>query len=478
MAIRCWPKIKRFLINALNHKETNFILTALLTFFFVYIILVGVLYRNVLHPFRGNESKPRIFPLSNATSLRDSGNFSYTIVGGVPVEELDTTEVFVCSVLSLFILWSVALILGHLLNYLMLPPLVGMLITGILFANVPYLKGILVIHNDWSKYLRESAFILILMRCGIGLDPDALHKSLFICGSLGFVSTIFEALAIVLASYFIYHIPVALAIVFSFVLAGTSPAVTVPVIIQLHAEGHGVPKGIPKVALASASIDNIYCVTAFSIALSVVLGDLDYIIKKVPIEILMGIILGLLAAVILACVIAKKTWKDDNLNKTRLEELSLKVLWDLFFLPFLFVLIGLVLDFSLLSLDLLGKSIVIMFVGILARILIVLLISFGANINLRELCLLSFCFTPKVTVQAALAPMLAQHTMRHFETSNFSQLMLQTCILSILVTAPIGQLIIRALGRATLEKEIIEELSHVQIPFEIPESISNGLPER
>ncbi|KAI1700260.1 sodium/hydrogen exchanger family domain-containing protein [Ditylenchus destructor] len=512
-----WREMKRAATNVLNQKEANFILTAILTLFLIYIALVGIFGRNVIHPLGGDQSKPQNFPMSNAAQ----SNFSYTMVGGVPTKELGPTEIFVCSAFSLFILWSVALVLGRLLNYLRLPPLLGMLIAGILFGNIPFLQGILIIHKDWNKFLRQSAFILILMRCGIGLDPDALRNSLAICGTLGVLSTTFEALAIVLTSYFIYEVPVSLAIVFSYVLASTSPAVTVPTMIQLHAEGRGVDKGIPTVALASASIDNIYCVTAFSIALSIVFhtsGDFIYMLAKVPMEILAGSLLGILAgfvlrylpryddnlvhlarsilifvtsmaiyfgtlavrchiagplAVILACIGAKMKWKDDNPEKTRLEELSLKVLWDLFFLPFLFVLIGLVLDFSVFTLDLLGKSVVIIFIGIVARIVIVFVLSFCTNLNIKEQCFLSFCFTPKATVQAALAPILAQHSMEHTETSNYTQLILQTCILSILITAPIGQIIIQVLGRATLKKNITDEQKLVET-FPVGSVESNG----
>ncbi|KAI1725660.1 sodium/hydrogen exchanger family domain-containing protein [Ditylenchus destructor] len=461
------PKLKNAAVNIINHRETNFILTAIAVAIAIYIALVGIFDRNVIHPLRADD-KPQFAPLLNTTP----GNFSYIVIGGAPVTPLDSTEVLVCSVFSLFILWIVALILGRMLNYFMLPPLLGMLIAGILFANIPFLKGILIIHNNWNTFLRQTAFILILIRCGIGLDPDALRNSLFICGNLGIVSTTVEN------------------------------------------EGRGVEKGIPTVALASASIDNIYCVTAFSISMSIVFttnDDLSYIITRVPVEILIGSLFGILAglalrslprpdahlahftratlifavslafyfgtraikceiagpvAVILACIVAAMRWKIDNHKMTRPEERGLKVLWDLFFLPFLFVLIGLILDFSIFTWDLLGQSLAIIFIGICARILVVFLISLCTNLNIKEQCFLSFCFTPKATVQAALAPILAQHCMEHSDVSDYTQLILQTCVLSILITAPIGQIIIQILGRTMLHKKTVGGLKLVD-PFQI-----------
>lgn len=39
---------------------------------------------------------------------------------------------------------------------------------------------------------------------------------------------------------------------------------------ELQNEGRGVDKGIPTVILASASVDNIYCITGFSVAAAIV----------------------------------------------------------------------------------------------------------------------------------------------------------------------------------------------------------------
>jgi hypothetical protein len=55
-------------------------------------------------------------------------------------------------------------------------------------------------------------------------------------------------------------------------LSATSPAVTIPTIIRLQDKGYGTDKGIPTTILASVSIDNIYCITAFTIVGSVVFG--------------------------------------------------------------------------------------------------------------------------------------------------------------------------------------------------------------
>lgn len=48
-------------------------------------------------------------------------------------------------------------------------------------------------------------------------------------------------------------------------MASNSPAVTVPAMVELEKEGRGTNKGIPTSMLASVGIDNIYCVTVYTI---------------------------------------------------------------------------------------------------------------------------------------------------------------------------------------------------------------------
>lgn len=50
------------------------------------------------------------------------------------------------------------------------------------------------------------------------MEPDALRQSLGVFTSLGMISTTAEAAAVVLAAHFLFHIPVATAILFGFVL--------------------------------------------------------------------------------------------------------------------------------------------------------------------------------------------------------------------------------------------------------------------
>jgi solute carrier family 9B (sodium/hydrogen exchanger), member 1/2 len=59
-------------------------------------------------------------------------------------------------------------------------------------------------------------------------------------------------------------------IMFRYVLAATSPAVIAPVMINFQENDRGTDKGVPTMVLVASSTDNLYCVTAFYMASSIV----------------------------------------------------------------------------------------------------------------------------------------------------------------------------------------------------------------
>uniref|UniRef100_A0A914MC87 Cation/H+ exchanger domain-containing protein n=1 Tax=Meloidogyne incognita TaxID=6306 RepID=A0A914MC87_MELIC len=376
-----------------------------------------------------------------------------------------------------------------------------MLLVGILFANFPWLY----IRESWGTFLRKTAFLLILLRCGFGLNPKVLRKEMLFCSSLGLLTTIIEVISIIIISHFYFNINISVAILFGFVLASTSPAVTVPTMIELQHKHKGTSKGIPTIVLASALIDNIFCISAFSIAYEIVSSSKEEILTKlifVPIQILVGLILGgffgilirnipissfddkispklhfsrtiLLCfisaalffgleslhlsvsgpiAVLLTAFLAAFGWADDNPKRARPEAKALCLIWDLIFLPLLFSLIGLLFNFSNFTFIIFCNSIISILIALIIRILIVFLITnFNQNLNLKEKFFFLSVFIPKATVQAALAPILFDFS--NLLAKNDSQFILQTCILSILFTAPTGQLLIKILGEYLLSND-------------------------
>ncbi|KAL7075593.1 hypothetical protein ACQ4LE_005039 [Meloidogyne hapla] len=462
-------------------KEISILITSFFVLFSLYITIVSVLHRHFLFPFVSENNKINKQQINNSEEIKNN---------------------FINNFISIFFLWASALIAGRIAYYAKMPPLLGMLLVGIFFANFPWLY----IRESWGTFLRKTAFLLILLRCGFGLNPKVLRKEMLFCSFLGLLTTIIEVISIIIISYFYFNVNISVAILFGFVLASTSPAVTVPTMIELQHTHKGTSKGIPTIVLASALIDNIFCISAFSIAFEIVSSSKEEILSKiifVPIQIFVGLLLGgffglllrnipitnfdnnkppsklhfsrtiLLClistalffglealhlsvsgpiAVLLTAFLAAFCWADDNPKRARPEAKALCLIWDLIFLPLLFSLIGLLFNFSTFTFIIFVNAIIFILIALIIRIFIVFLITnFNQNLNLKERFFFSFVFIPKATVQAALAPIL-------FDFSNLiaktnSHFILQICILSILFTAPTGQLLIKILGKYLLSKD-------------------------
>ena len=105
---------------------------------------------------------------------------------------------------ALTLLYFLATIAGKLvpLVYNRLPPLLGMLLVGLLLRNVPggaIDASIPLLGQSfdwWSRWLRAAALSVIMLRAGLGLDLDKLRKLGFATMRLAFLPCLAEALTV------------------------------------------------------------------------------------------------------------------------------------------------------------------------------------------------------------------------------------------------------------------------------------------
>uniref|UniRef100_A0A0N5A726 Na_H_Exchanger domain-containing protein n=1 Tax=Parastrongyloides trichosuri TaxID=131310 RepID=A0A0N5A726_PARTI len=472
-------------VETKQNCKFNVILTSIIIFISIYILIVGFFHRSLIHP------------LNNIETTTES------IINENEISE-DIQESTIQTIISLFFLWFISLIASKIFRSIYLPALIGCLIVGILFRNMESLKDFLSIDIFWAETIRYAAFVIILIRCGIGLDSISLRSHWLLCGTIGIFSVCIEVIAIVLAAYFIFHIPFALSILLGFTVAAVSPAVTVPAMIDLQEKGRGTENGVPTIVLVSSSIDNLFCITAINLAISIIFHSLSYTLMRAPVEIavgaLVGIILGLILrhlpksdssvvhftrtvllttvsfalvygckaiyceiagplAVLLMSIVVSMRWKADNNDMTRIEENAYAHVWRLIFEPLLFALIGYNFVISDLNWDIILIGLAVIVIGLVARIIVVFFITIFSHLNLSEKCFTAFCFMPKATVQAALAPIIYQFLLIDFDWNTHAAFFISTCVIAIIITAPLGQIIIRLFGYLLLSKFKLEPYS-------------------
>ncbi|MGA1285559.1 MAG: cation:proton antiporter, partial [Prochlorothrix sp.] len=157
---------------------------------------------------------------------------------------------------------------GQLFRRMGLPALVGMVLVGILLG--PSVSGIL--QPSWltaAAGLRTIAVLVILMRAGLGLDPEKLQQQGTVAVRLGFLPAIGEAIVVAVAATYFFGMDGLTGLLLGCVLAAESPAVIVPGMLKLKSLGWGVKKGIPDAILTGSALSDVLLLLVFSLLMSI-----------------------------------------------------------------------------------------------------------------------------------------------------------------------------------------------------------------
>lgn len=384
---------------------------------------------------------------------------------------------------SLAFIFLVGLAAAAICQQLKLPRIIGMLITGIILG--PYVLDLLDPSIlSISSELRQMALIIILLKAGLSLDLSDLKKVGRPAVLMSFVPASFEILAFFLFAPHILGIKPIEAAVMGAVLAAVSPAIVVPRMVRLMNQNYGTDKSIPQLILAGASCDDIFVIVLFSTFSNMAQGGnahlMDFV--NIPVSILFGIVLGGITGYLLSlffetahahkhCVrnsmkviivlgisfllMAIETWMKDIVSISGLlavvsmacllkiksttfvsKRLSDKFgkLW-LAAEVILFVLVGAAVDIRY-TLNAGGAAILMILVALLFRSVGVAICLIRTRLTKKErfFCILSYL--PKATVQAAIGSVPLAMGL------PCGQIVLSVAVLGILITAPLGAILI------------------------------------
>lgn len=388
---------------------------------------------------------------------------------------------------SLALIFLCGLLLGSIFQKIKLPPLLGMIITGIILG--PHTlnlidQSVLSISSD----LRQIALIIILTRAGLNLDINSLKKvgrpAILMC----FVPACFEIIGMVLLAPPLLGISILDALIMGTVVAAVSPAVIVPKMLKLIETGYGKDKSIPQMIMAGASVDDVFVIVLFTSFTGLAQGESFSPISliQVPISIILGLGLGILIGIILGFFFKKVHMRDSikviiilsisfllvtlenslkgivpisgliaimsigiSLQKIRSDaskRISTKFskLWVAAELM-LFVLVGATVDIKYAFSA--GIMAILLIFGVLVfRMIGVLICLIKTKLNKKErlFCMIAYC--PKATVQAAIGSIPLTMGL------SCGNIVLTVAVLSILITAPLGAFFIELLYKRLLKK--------------------------
>lgn len=371
-----------------------------------------------------------------------------------------------------------------------LPGLIGMLFAGIVIG--PFVFGlldesILAI----SLELRMIALIVILLHAGLGINKEAIvkvgKKSVF----LAFIPALLEGFFILFLAMSLLEFSFYEAGTLGFIIAAVSPAVVVPAMLKLMNDKQGRDKNIPVMILGGASLDDVIVITIFSVFTSLYLGtniSVGAQLLNIPLAISLGVILGGLTGYALIKLFTQFHMRDSKkvlimlgaslvlvsleyaleeiimiagllgvmmiglmvteLNPKLGKRLSMKFnkIW-VFTELLLFVLVGAAVNIDVaLDAGLLGLLIILL--GLCARSIGVIIALAKSDLNYKEKLFTVFAYTPKATVQAAIGsiPLSLGYAQ--------GEVILALAVLSIIITAPIGAILIDKTAPLLLTQDV------------------------
>ena len=389
---------------------------------------------------------------------------------------------------------------GEIALRLKAPPLIGMLLVGILLG--PQISNTIDSSIlEAADSLRTFAVTIILMKAGLGLDREKLAQQGSVALRLGFLPATCEAIVIALAAMWLLNFDFATGLLLGCIIGAESPAVIVPGMLRLKSLGWGVTKGIPDAILTGSALSDVLLLLIFSLLLAflsqgttigitlpggITINFLQILPFQVTLQIILGAIAGLLMAQILVLLLVKQNWTQNSTQDTLVAgslTLLLVVLAEkfpifsgylavmatgFFVLEFdpplgrrlrngfetlwtiaqiiLFVLLGASIPLQVLENVFLVGLLILALGTFVGRMFGWYLSTLGSNWNLPERLFLLPGNSAKATVQAAIGAIPLAVGIEGGET------ILAIAALSILVTAPLGAWAIPTLAPKLLEK--------------------------
>lgn len=379
--------------------------------------------------------------------------------------------------LSLGFIIIVGYLLGRLLSAMNLPSLIGYIIAGLIMGP-SFFNLIDQSTLDISSDLRRIALMIILLRAGLNIDLQDLKKVGRPAILMSCLPATLEIIGTIILAPIFFGMSYLSAAILGAIVAATSPAVVVARMLDLMGKGYGKKKGVPQMILAGSSMDDIFVIIIFTALTALAqTGEFHWLsMLSMPTSIILGIAGGLLVGWLLSLAIEKYQLSGgypvilsfgmamlfDGIEKAMTGPIGFSALLAVMAMGFMMLRVNPVQAksvqvgfnhlwqvFEIILFVLVGASMSIESVkdsGLLAVVLIVLLLLFrglgvllsvlGTQLNKEEKAFAIFAYIPKATVQAAIGAVPLAMGLPS------GQIILTISVVAILVTAPLGAVLI------------------------------------
>lgn len=386
-----------------------------------------------------------------------------------------------------------------------LPGLVGMLLVGILIGPLLNVVSPALVSERISADFRELALIVILLRAGLEINTATFKKVKGQALLMSSVPAILEIIGVMVLGYTLLGLNLLESAILGAVLGAVSPAVLVTQMLDFIKRKRGTNKGIPQMLIVASSVDDVFVIVIFSALVAMLTsglaaGNALTGLFKIPVSIVLGFCIGLGTGLLLVKFF-KRIHMRDTIKLLIMISVSILFVWlenqfesivplsgylavmtmgtavlqkhhdaaermaekfEKLWLPLeiiLFILVG-----ASLSIPPEGSTVAPLFsnpgllvngslliIGALVfRCAGVFLSLLGPKLNFKEKLFCMFAYIPKATVQAALCGVIISKYPAFYDVGLTIQIV---ALLSIIITAPLGAILISLTGKSLLHTE-------------------------
>lgn len=390
--------------------------------------------------------------------------------------------------ITLIIIGFVSNYVGKLFEKIKLPSLIGMMIFGMI-VGPSFLDIISDDVLNISPTIKDISLVTVLFISGLGISLEQMKKIGKPAVLLSVVPATLEGFAIAILSMIFLDFTFVQGAILGFIIAAVSPAVLMPSMVSLIDKKIGQDKAIPQLLLVGASADDTVAITLFTTFLGIYMseGEVSFLssIISIPITILFSIGVSILIFKLTKTIILKvknnflkvfiafftilsMRFIEKNLHISIFNSLfsvmvygflirnylvdsskfildKMNYIWKYGKL-YLFTFVGMAIDPKLV-----GKyffiGLVILIISLSVRSLGVLISLRNTNLNNKEKLFCIIAYLPKATVQSAKSSVPLQMGV------SGGEIMQAIAIFSVLLTAPIGSILIKLTSKRLLKTE-------------------------
>lgn len=391
---------------------------------------------------------------------------------------------------SLSIIFLVGVLISIIFPKIRIPSLIGFLLLGIGMQYLGLMDDSLI---NISSEIRNIALVIILLKAGLSLNFNDLKRvgrpAILLC----FIPATFEIIAMAIVGPLMLDLTMVESLIIGTVLGAVSPAVVVVRMAKLIDNNIGTKNSIPQMIIAGSSADDVYCIVIFMALVNMLAHGSGtsfnpMTLIKIPTSLIFGvgagIILGFLCSLIFKKIHIRDTYKiiiliglsvlllyiEGVLDPTPvslssfLGVISMGIIvfarrpavahrlttkfdkiW-VFSEMFLFVFVG-----TSVKVETLGDAgwllIAALFIAMAFRLAATFLCLIKTPLSFKEKMFVAISEIPKATVQAAIGGTLIE--MNGID-QGYADLVLTISVLSILIFAPLGAILMDATYKALL----------------------------